>query len=173
VNKTDFFNGLSAQIAEPIYLTDKTDEVAEEINNNCWALSPPDDIVSQTTTIDFLEFIQKVKDSYKNQLDQSQLDIDLIFYLWVDAMAGQIRFNFINSNHNQLPFGCKLKFTERPEEIIMQYLTSTHREGIPWKEFYPVETTEQIVEAERVEKELKDDYSLTVYREIIKKRSDR
>jgi hypothetical protein len=162
VNKTDFFNDLSAQIAEPIYLTNRTDEVTEEIKYNCWALSAPADIESQTTALDFLEFIQKVKDSYKNQLDNSQLDIDLIFYLWFDAMAGQIRFNFINSNHDQLPFGCKLKFTERPEEIIMQYLNSTHQEGIPWDEFHPVGTAE----------ELKDDYLLTVYQEIIKKRME-
>ena len=56
------------------------------------------DIISQTTTTDFLEFIQKVKDNYKNQLDKSTLDIDLIFYMWFDEMAGQLRFNFINSS---------------------------------------------------------------------------
>jgi hypothetical protein len=170
VNKAAYFNDLSAQIVEPIYLTDRTDEVKEEINCNCWALSAPADIISQATTKDFLEFIQKVKDCYKNQLDKSQLNIDLIFYLWFDAMAGQLRFNFINSNHDKLPFGCKLKFTDSSEEIVVQYLNSLHHEGIPWDEFHPVETAEQIAEADRLEKELKDNYSLTVYQEIIKKR---
>jgi hypothetical protein len=170
VTKTAYFNDLSVQIAEPIYLTDRTDEVNEEIKCNCWALSAPSDVVSQTTTIDFLEFIQKVKDSYKDQLDKSPLDINLVFYLWFDAMAGQLRFNFINSNHDQLPFGCKLKFTDSPEEIIMQFLNLTHQEGIPWNEFHPVETPEQIAEADRLDKELKDNYLLTIYQEIIKKR---
>ncbi len=70
VNKTDFFNNLLSHISEPIYLTDKTSEINAEINSNNWILSAPMDIISQTTTTDFLEFIQKVKDNYKNQLDK-------------------------------------------------------------------------------------------------------
>jgi len=168
-NKTDFFNDLSNQISEPLYLTDKTDEVNEEINNNHWILSVPADIISQATTIDFLEFIQRVKDNSKNQLDKSQLDIDLIFYLWFDEMAGQLRFNFINSNHDKLPFGCKLKYTDRPEEIVDQYLKSKYHEGIPWNELETIETPEQIAEEDRLEKELHDNFVLTVYKEKIKK----
>lgn len=168
-NKTDFFSDLSNQISEPLYLTDKTSEVNEEINYNHWILSASADIISQTTTIDFLEFIQKVKDNYKNQLDKSQLDIDLIFYLWFDEMAGQLHFNFINSNHDKLPFGCKLKYTDRPEEIVDQYLKSKYHEGIPWNELETIETQEQIAEAYRLEKELHDNFILTVYLEKIKK----
>jgi len=166
---TDFFNDLSNQISEPLYLTDKTDEVNEEINHNHWSLSAPTDIISQTTITDFLEFIQKVKDNYKNQLDKSLLDIDLIFYLWFDEMAGQLRFNFINSNHNKLPFGCKLKHTDRPEEIVDQYLKSKYHEGIPWNELETIETPEEIAEADRREKELHENFVLTVYQEKINK----
>jgi hypothetical protein len=133
-NKTDFFNDLSSHISDPIYLTDKTDEINEEINYNFWILSAPTDIISQITITDFLEFIQKVKDNYKYQLDKSQLNIDLIFYLWFDEMAGQLCFNFINSNHDKLPFGCRLIMTDRPEEIVDQYLKSNYQEGIPWNE---------------------------------------
>ena len=32
-NKTDFFNDLSSHLSEPMYLTDKTDEINEEIKN--------------------------------------------------------------------------------------------------------------------------------------------
>ena len=53
-NKTDFFNDLSSHISEPIYLTDKTDEVNEEIKHNHWVLTAPSDIVAETTTTDFL-----------------------------------------------------------------------------------------------------------------------
>lgn len=168
-NKADFFNDLSNQISEPLYLTDKTDEIHEEINYNNWILSAPTDIISQTTTTDFLEFIQKVKDNYNNQLDKSQLDIDLIFYLWFDEMAGQLRFNFINSNHGKLPFDCKLKLTDSPEEIVDKYLKSQYHDGIPWNELETIETPEQIAEADRREKELRDNFVLTVYQEKIKK----
>ena len=95
-NKIDFFNDLSSHISEPIYLTYKTNEVNEEIKYNHWTLSAPSEIISQTTTVDFLEFIQKVKDGYKFQLDNSSLDIDLTFYLWFEKQ-GALCFNFINS----------------------------------------------------------------------------
>lgn len=151
-----------------MYLTDKTDEV-EEINSNHFILSVPADIISQATTIDFLELIQKVKDNSKIQLNKSQLDIDLIFYLWFDEMAGQLRFNFINSNHDKLPFGCKLKYTDRPEEIIDQYLKSKYHEGIPWNELETIDIPEKITEADELEKQLYDNLVLTVYQEKIKK----
>ena len=169
MNKTEFFNELSNQIFDPIYLTDKTDEINDEIDNNLWALTAPKEIISQTTTTDFLEFIQKVKDNYKNQLDESPLDIDLIFYLWFDEMAGQLRFNFINSNHNKLPFECKLKYTDKPEEIVKQFIKSEYLEGISWNELETVETPEKIEEANRQERELLENFVLTVYHEKIKK----
>lgn len=168
-NKTDFFNDLSSYISEPLYLTDKTDEMYEEIKNNHWVLTASSDIVSQTTTADILEFIQKVKDNYKSQLDKSSLDIDLIFYLWFEE-PGELCFNFINSNHDTLPFGCKLKYTDRPEEIVEEYLKSKyHNQVIPWDELQKVETPEEIAEADRIEKELRDNFVLTVYQEKIRK----
>ena len=168
-NKTDFFNDLSSHISEPIYLTDKTDEVNEEIKHNHWVLEAPSDIVAQTTTAEFLEFIQKVKDNYKSQLDKSSLNIDLTFYLWFEE-PGELCFNFINSNHDKLPFGCKLKFTDRPEEIVDEYLKSKyHDQVIPWDELQTVEIPEEIVEADRLEKELHDNFVLTVYQEKIMK----
>lgn len=169
LNKTNFFNDLSSHISEPIYLTNKTDEVNEEIKYNHWVLTAPSVIVEQTTTADFLEFIQKVKDSYKGQLDKSQLDIDLTFYLWFEE-PGELCFNFINSNHDTLPFGCKLKYTDRPEEIVEQYLKSKyHDQVVLWDELETVETPEEMEEADRLEKELHDNFVLTVYQEKIKK----
>ncbi len=168
-NKTDFFNDLSSNISEPMYLTDKTDEVNEEIKHNHWVLTVPADIVAQTTTAEFLEFIQKVKDNYKSQLDKSPLDIDLTFYLWFEEPEG-LCFNFINSNHDSLPFGCKLKYTDRPEEIVDEYLKSKyHDQVIPWDELQAVETPEEMAEANRLEKELHDNFVLTVYQEKITK----
>lgn len=151
-------------------MTDKTDEVSEEIKHNHWVLTAPSDIVDQTTTIDFIEFIQKVKDNYKSQLDNSQLDIDLIFYLWFEE-PGELCFNFINSNHDTLPFGCKLKYTDRPEEIVDEYLESKYHDQIVlWDELETVETPGEIAEADRLEKELHDNFVLTVYQENIEKR---
>lgn len=165
-NKIDYFNDLLSQISEPIYLTDKTDEINEEIKYNHWQLTFPIWIASQMTATDFLEFIQKVKDGYKKQLSDSKIEIDLIFYMWFDEMAGQLRFNFINSNHDKLPFGCKLKYTQEPEEIINQFLNSKYLDGIPLNELETIVTQE---ETEGVEKGLKKDFVLSVYQEKITK----
>ncbi len=168
-NKIDFFKNFASHISDPIYLTDKTDEVNEEIKFNHWVMTAPSDIISQTTPSDFLEFIQKVKESFQIQLDKSSLDIDLVFYLWFEE-PGELCFNFINSNHDSLPFGCTLKFTDNPTEIIDTYLKSQyHDRVIPWDELQTVETPEEIAEADRQEKELHDNFVLTVYQETIRK----
>jgi hypothetical protein len=168
-NKIDYFNELSNYISDPIYLTDRTDEVRQEIEYNCWYLGATFDIIAQATITDFLEFIQKVKESYKNQLNNSQFDIDLIFYLWFDEMTGQLCFNFINSNHDKLPFACKLKHTDKQEEIIDKFRNSKYLEGIPHDELEEIDTPEKMAEIECIEKMLKDNFVLTVYQEKIKK----
>jgi hypothetical protein len=168
-NKIDFFKDLSKQISEPIYITDQTDQINSEIKSNYWVISAPSAIISQTTSVDFLEFIQSVKGNYKNQLNKAELNINLIFYLWFEE-PGELCFNFINSNHESLPFGCKLKFTERPEEIIEEYLRSKyHDKLIPWEELQTIETPEEMAEADKLEKELHDNFVLTVYKETIQK----
>jgi hypothetical protein len=167
-NKADFFNDLSSHISDTIYLTDRTDEVDLEIKHNYWAFVAPIEIVAQTTTCDLLEFIKKVKYNYNNQLNKSKLNIDLIFYLWFDEMSGQLCFNFINSNHDRLPFRCKLKYTVGQEEIVDEYLKSKyHRQVIPWNELQAIETPEEIAEPDLLEKDLYDNFILKVYKEKI------
>lgn len=168
-NKAEYFNDLANQLSDPIYLTDKTDELDEEIKFNHWVLTAPSDIVTQTSQSEFLEFIQKVKDNYKIHLDKSELAIDLIFYLWFEE-PGELCFNFINSKHDKLPFGCKLKFTDSAGEVVDQYINSQyHDQVVPWDELQTIETPEEIAKAEKLEKELHDNFILTVYKERIKK----
>lgn len=169
INKVDYFNDLERLISEPIFLTDRTDQIDEEIKNNHWVINAPSYIISQLTITDFLEFIQKVKDNYKIHLDNSQLDIDLIFYLWFEE-PGELCFNFINSNHGQLPFDCKLKFTDKAEEIIEEFFASKyHDQVILMDEFEEISSPEELEEELRREQEIHDNFILTVYNEIIKK----
>lgn len=168
-NKKDYFDNLLLELSEPIYLTNRIDELDKEIYHNLWILSAPTAIVEQITTSDILGLIQKVKDKFKYKLAKSELDVDLIFYLWFEDI-GQLRFNFINSNHKNLPFGCKIKFVDKPEDIINLYLESKHHDGlIPWEELQDIETSQQFVESEKLHNEIIDNFVLTVYKEIIYK----
>ena len=42
--------------------------------------------------------------------------------------AGQLRFNFINSNHDRLPFSSQLTFADKEKEILNDYLNKRHSE---------------------------------------------
>ena len=167
--KTAFFKGLQSQLDDPVYLTEKTDELKLEIASNHWIVSVPPALVGQVSASDFLAFIQQVKDRYQVQLEQSGLDIDLIFYLWFEV-PGRLCFNFINSNHGHLPFECKCNWVSAPEIIIEHFLSANNADQtIPWAEFETLQTPESITEAEMQALELRKKYVLNVYQETIQK----
>jgi hypothetical protein len=76
----------------------------------------------------------RVKRNRQHQLQNSALKADLIYYPWFDEQAGQFRFNFINANHQKLPFRCKLIFVENETEVVNQFLSSAYLNGISWEE---------------------------------------
>jgi hypothetical protein len=47
----------------------------------------------------------------------------------VDDQAGQLRFNFINSNHAKLPFGSPVIIVQTEDEILLDYLTGQEPES--------------------------------------------
>ncbi len=168
LNKATFFSDLSKSISEPIYLTESTEQLRSEIESNHWIITIPNEIILEITTSDLVSFIEKVKTEYSKQLNESKLNINLIFYLWFEE-PGQLHFNFINSNHNNLPFDCKLKFTSNAEEIIEEFLNSNYPDGvIPMNEFKTLETREEIEEADKLEKEMHTNFVLTVFQEVIR-----
>ncbi|MFN7610186.1 MAG: hypothetical protein ACK5QX_04510 [bacterium] len=71
-------------------------------------------------------FLKEVKNDRQQQLRQSNSKVGLIYYVWVDGQSGQLRFNFINSNHDKLPFGSQLTFVTTEDEILTDYLTRRH-----------------------------------------------
>ena len=81
-------------------------------------------------------------------------------------MNKQLRFNFINSNHDKLPFRCKLIFVDSEKEIIDDFLNSNYLEGIPWNELKVVDKVEWENIAAEEEENLKT-FTLKVYRQMI------
>jgi hypothetical protein len=168
-DKREFFNNLFDQISSPIYLTKRTDDVQTEIKYNYVVINTPSHIVARATQTDFIDFLKKVKDNCKQQLENSNLNIDLIYYLWFEE-PGELCFNLINSNHKELPFGCRLQFTDNEGEIIEQYLKSEyHDRVVPSGELQICETAEDFAEADRLEKEIQENFILTVYQERIRR----
>ncbi len=151
---------------DKMFITERTDLVDKEITSNCWVLSFPEELVDKVSSFEILEVLIKVKANRQGQLESSGVAVDLIYYLWFDEQAGQIRFNFINSFHKGLPFGCKLDFVETEKEIIDDFLHSPYLNGIPMGELKNVDPNE---EKYKVEEGLP--FTLKVYKEIIRKRN--
>ena len=95
-----------------IYITDKTDNVNKEIEENCVKIGVPEHLVNDIDPLTFSIFLSTVKQNAKAQLNKSELNVSLIFYAWLDEQAGQLRYNFINNNHDKIPFGVELNFVD-------------------------------------------------------------
>ena len=122
MTKEELFKDIEEIKSDKLFITDLVDNVDEEVKNNCWSISINDEIVKECTVDELKTFLKDVKTDRKEQLRKSNVKVGLIYYLWVDELAGQMRFNFINSNHTNLPFRAPLTFTNKEDEILSDYL---------------------------------------------------
>ena len=117
-DKEELFKDLQDIKADRLFITASTDIVEEEIKNNCWSILMTEEIASECQVVELIEFLRDVKADRREQLKKSEYKVGLIYYLWVDEQAGQLRFNFINSNHDRLPFGARLAFVDSVHGIV-------------------------------------------------------
>ena len=122
MTKEELYKAIEEIKSEKLFITDSVDNVDEEIKNNCWAISINDEIIKECSVDEMKAFLKDIKADRKEQLSKSNVKVGLIFYLWVDEQAGQLRFNFINSNHSNLPFAAPQSFTNEEDEILLDYL---------------------------------------------------
>ncbi|MBO2009563.1 hypothetical protein [Hymenobacter negativus] len=128
-----FFDGLEEIEQLPLFLTDNTNQLSKEIQINCIQLSIPAGL--QIEPPELLAFLNKVKLNRQAQLQNSGLVTDLIYYVWHDELAGQLRFNFLSSLHHTLPFNCAISVIASEAEIVADFLSSNYLQSIPLEEF--------------------------------------
>ena len=114
-----------------IYLTDKTDEMEKEIYENYVKIGVPEEHLENISAIFFQSFLYEVKQNAKRNLDTNLLGVDLIFYVWFDAQAGQLRYNFINSNHERLPFTAEIQLVDDVYEICNLFVKCMQTSTVP------------------------------------------
>jgi hypothetical protein len=122
VTKEEFFRDLEEIKSDRLFITESTDNVEKEIRHNCWSISLTDSLAKECTVEDLMNFLAAVKINRRKQLRDSNNTTGLIYYLWIDQQAGQLRFNFINSNHRSLPFKAQLTFSQTEVQIVAEYL---------------------------------------------------
>jgi len=123
MTKKEFLKDIEEIKWDKLLITDSIDNVDEEIKTNCWSITFNDELAKKFSVDELTTFLKEVKTNRREQLRNSKINVGLIYYLWVDGQAGQMRFNFINSNHEKLPFKSQLDFVTKENEILTDYLT--------------------------------------------------
>lgn len=131
MNKDQYFEDLQDIINDLIYIGSSETDLQQETKNNMWRISISADLINQITTDDFNEFINKVIQNRKAQIENSKSNLGMYFYLWFDIMTSQLRFNLISEINKKLPFSCEIQILNDPKEIIDDFLESPFHNGRP------------------------------------------
>jgi hypothetical protein len=171
MTKAEYIESFEEIVNDELFLTSDVELLDKEILNNCWSISLSQEIANQLTEEELLILLKRIKANRLEQLNKSDLKIDLIFYTWFDEQASQLRFNLINSNHKKLPFGAGVSFVKFENEIIQDFLNSNYHDGFPLDEFEVIyDGSEDDVSKIDDFSEVNDlEYLVKVYKEVLKK----
>ncbi len=138
-----FFVGHLAEVTEDsIYIGSSEADLDEELRLNMWSISITGEQAKTLTEDDFLAFIAEVLLDRRQQVKGA--DHGMIFYLWFDEMACQLRFNLISDFHLHLPFECRLEQVHTPVLIVREFLESAYHDGIPFREVQEIEQNDEV-----------------------------
>jgi hypothetical protein len=151
----DFLASFQEVITDELSIGSSRDDLPIEIKANTWLITLSHEQCQSLTTSDLLTLFERIIENRQQQLDRTKADHGMIFYLWFDEQALQLRFNLISDYHERLPFGAQYHVLSTPEPIFERYLRSSFHEGIAWSEL-------QEVSEEWNEEETKE-YVLDVY----------
>jgi hypothetical protein len=117
-------------IADELFIGASVDDLQKEIQQNMWLLSKPAGYGESVQ--DWLDLINRIIENRKQQIAVSRHS--MIFYLWLDEQACQLRFNLINDSHEFLPFNSNVELVQSFYKIVEAFLTSPYHNGIPFGE---------------------------------------
>jgi hypothetical protein len=143
MTKKEFFNSINDIISDKVYLTETLDELNKEIENNHWSIGIEAETSREIDSADLKEFLKKVIFNRIDQLEKSNKNLDLLFYLWFDEQAGNLNFSLINSNHNKVPFSATIEYVTEIDLILKDFLSSRYLDEIPFDELSDEETEEK------------------------------
>lgn len=127
-------NDLEEIIESPIFIACGKNSLDKEISTNMWAISFDNAIIKQITIDKLLQFTDNLLNQRKQQLSALNVYCGVIFYMWFDEMASQLRFSMISGLNKTLPFGCQLNIVDSRNTILAQFLQSQHNSEIGWDE---------------------------------------
>lgn len=78
---------------------------SEEIYHNMWCIALEGDLIKQVKIEQLKDFVDKLVENREQQVRHINLHKNVIFYMWFDQQALQLRFNVITDDAKPLPFG--------------------------------------------------------------------
>ncbi|MEK4355108.1 hypothetical protein MKX41_30410 [Paenibacillus sp. FSL R5-0475] len=131
MNKDEYFENLEEIITDQLYIGSSESDIQKEIETNMWRITIQPDLVKENLIDDFDNFINKVIENRQEQIDRSNSANGMIFYLWFDLMASQLRFNLISDVNKALPFACSIQYTGDKKEVLEDFINSSLHNGLP------------------------------------------
>jgi hypothetical protein len=136
-------------ITDEIVIGSSRDDLLTETRANQWLITLSHEQRQSLTPSDLLMLFEKIIENRQQQLDQTKTEHGMIFYLWFDEQALQLRFNLISDSHKSLPFRCQLNVLPTPEPILDRYLHYAYHAAIPWNELHEVSQEGKIDDGEK------------------------
>jgi len=127
MTKEDFLQDLEEIVTDPLFIGAKD----EEISNNMWCISVSSELAKVITFEDLSSYIERVIANRKEQIKTINPAANVLFYLWFDEQASQIRFNVISDDRTGLPFRCNVTLAEDYTSILKDFLEHPYHDGIP------------------------------------------
>ena len=125
-------------IGNPIFIGCDPELLEREISTNMWAISLDDTPIKHISIDTLSQFIDNFVDKKQQQLAELNISCSVIFYLWFDEMAAQLRFNIISYFNGKLPFGCNLNIIDSPQPILKAFLHSQQNPEISWDDLQEI-----------------------------------
>lgn len=139
---------------EDLLITGLPEDLDNEIIQNMGCLGLSMDYSEGVTVQNYLDFFRELNIIHLRQLNvlaaKKQQVRGMLFYVWSDEQAGQLRFNYISDCHTNLPFGAEINLSEL-ETVIAGFLKSHYLNGIPFSELVEVIPTKAAFEHEFIE----------------------
>lgn len=103
---------------------------------NLWSVAIPSERaeIGEEELMRFLREAQRVRLSQAIAMGAGSV----VFYVWHDEMAGQLRFSVARGTVADLSFAARVEQVSDLGVVVRSYLMSENRNGIPWRDFADV-----------------------------------
>jgi hypothetical protein len=99
-------------------------EEAEGMCHNMWCITLEGDLIDNITLEQLKHFVDRLIENREQQVKNINLYKNVLFYMWFDQQALQLRFNVITGDVNSLPFACKVRLYNAPVPILNNFINT-------------------------------------------------